>query len=121
MQPPEHAENLIGMLHVETNSVVSHAKSPIVASLARRYLNLRLSNAGAIFDCVTDEIRKDLNQVAAGRRDRRQWIDGDFRTAFLNGGIEILQSPLDQVIAIDESSSLLLVARRRVVEEPFDH
>jgi hypothetical protein len=43
------------------------------------------SFGGSEFDCVADEILKDLSQLTGNRRDVRQLIMGDLRPAFLNG------------------------------------
>src|SRR5215469_15510650 len=52
----EHAENFLGVFHIDPDAVIGDAENPLVFVLHRGDANLRHANARTIFDRIAYEI-----------------------------------------------------------------
>src|SRR6202030_3760503 len=83
MQPLENYEDPFEVLRVNSHAIVLHTKNPFIATvLCGRDVYVR-SFGGAVFDCVSDEILKKLDQLRFVHRDGWQQIVSYNRAAFL--------------------------------------
>src|ERR1700680_1903074 len=79
MQPLEHAEQLVGVFHIESHPVVTYRVDILGGVLPAAHLDPGLRRLAAVLDRIGDQVRPHLPQQRAVRLHRRQGTDRHVR------------------------------------------
>jgi hypothetical protein len=107
MQPLEDAKNLLVILGRNSNAVIGHAKLPQTTLTHGRHMDLQRTLT-SVLKGVADQILEELNELWLVAVDCRQRIARDAPSGFLDRGLTVLDSRLEDVIKIDLLKSLTI-------------
>src|SRR5581483_10416382 len=97
MQPLEHAKELVGVFHVEADSVVADEEDPFTAVVAGADLHRRAVTLARILECVVDQVHEHLLEQRRVAADGWQLANGNlYRTPFrvrMQFGEHLLHDP----------------------------
>jgi hypothetical protein len=96
----EHAEHPVGVLRIDTDSVVAHRKQPPFPSRLRRDMDSR-GFLASVLDRIGNEVLEKLHQQNLFGYHGRQWIGSYYGAALRDGRLEIEQRLGENRAAID--------------------
>ena len=105
VQAFENAEDLMNILRLDSDSVVSHREKPIRMKVFGCDLDPGRVLA-AILDGVSHQILKQLHQPDLVRFNRRQPTPGNHCSGLLDGGLEVEDHGVQHKRAIDRRGRL---------------
>ena len=99
MQPPERFEDGPEVLRIDAGPVIPHREDPLVPVADAGNVDIGAA-VSAIFDCVSDQILKDLAQLAAVETDFGQGFAVDGRMALIYRLPKVRQSAVERLAGI---------------------
>src|SRR5579872_6602741 len=120
MQALKHAENPLGILRIDTDSVVLHGEQPLFRIPLGRDVNSQRF-FGSVLDRISDEVLENLLEHHQVTNHRRQRFRADGGTTLFNGGLEICQRLREYVVAVDGAkAALALLSRLPISKQSFE-
>ena len=106
MQAFEHAEHPVGVLRIDTDSVVPHRKQPSFRVSLRRDVDSRRLLA-SVLNRIGNEVLEKLQQHNLFGHHGWQWIEGHRGATVRNGRLEVEQHRGENSAAIDGGEAVL--------------